>query len=113
MEIFAPLVGVHFRGNEAKELVKTLTPDDGHLLTLEADPDNEYDDHAVKVMYDDMHIGFLARENNREVFDALQNDEILDIKIVSFENTIKPVLLITDSEVKLTAEDMGEYPGDR
>lgn len=97
MEVFATLVGVPFRGAYAKELVKKLTLDDGELLELEAEPTNEYDSEAVKVIYkpDDSHIGYLARENNHDVFQALERKEKLNIEITGFENTLKPVLLIT------------------
>jgi len=98
MEIFSPLVGVTFRGAEAKEIVKSLTPDDGNQLFLEAEPDNDYDSHAVKVIHQPthVHLGYLARENNYAVFVALERDEKLNIKIIGFENTIKPILLISD-----------------
>jgi hypothetical protein len=97
MEIFAPLVGVTFRPIEAKEIVKHLTPEDGHKLSLIADPFNEYDNHAVKVVHEETgtHLGFIARENNFEIFEALQRGEELKVEIVGFENTLKPTLLIT------------------
>lgn len=97
MEIFANLVGVTFRGAGAVAIVKRLTPDDGHLLSLEPEPDNPYDSCAVKVIHKPtgMHIGFLARENNYEIFKALERKEELQVQIVGFENTIKPTLLIT------------------
>lgn len=120
MEIFANLMGVTFRGQEAKEIVKSLTPDDGNLLFLEPEPTNEYDSCAVKVIHAPTgnHIGYLARENNYEVFMALKRGEKLNVEIVGFENTIKPTLLITEAEEAdddepLTSEDMGEFPGDR
>lgn len=98
MEAFCTLVGVTFRGAEVKEIVKHLTREDGKLLSLEAEPDNPYDDHAVKVIHDptNTHIGYLARENNYDVFSALANGDELCIEIVGFENTLKPTLLITD-----------------
>ena len=97
MEIFVNLVGVTFRGAEAKEIVKSLTRQDGVNLSLEAEPDNEYDVCAVKVIHDptNTHIGYLARENNYDVFNSLQNDTELCVEIVGFENTLKPTLLIT------------------
>jgi hypothetical protein len=98
MEIFSPLVGVTFRPAEAKEIVKALTPSDGHKLSLIADPTNEYDSHAVKVVDEETgtHLGFIAKENNLEIFEALQRGEELKVEIVGFENTIKPTLLITE-----------------
>jgi len=96
MQVFSPVVGVSFRGQPARDMVKSLTPEDGHKLSLLADPDNEYDDHAVKVMLGEVHVGFLARENNTQVFEKLQDGAEFSIEIVSFENTIKPVLLIEE-----------------
>jgi hypothetical protein len=98
MEAFVHLVGVTFRGGEAKEIVKHLTREDGVNLSLECEPDNAYDSCAVKVIHDPTgtHIGYLARENNYDVFSALQNATELCIEIVGFENTLKPTLLITD-----------------
>jgi hypothetical protein len=104
MEVFANLVGVTFRGSEAKEIVKSLTREDGNHLSLEAEPNNEYDPRAVKVIHDptNTHIGYIARENNYDVFCALQNAEELNIEIVGFENTLKPTLLITGKELEET-----------
>lgn len=98
MEIFVNLVGVTFRGAEAKEIVKKLTHDDGVELVLEPEPDNDYDSHAVRVIHNPtgIHIGYLARENNYDIFKALQRGEELNIQIVGFENTLKPTLLITE-----------------
>lgn len=98
MEVFANLVGVTFRGTGAKEIVKRLTPDDGEMLSLETEPFNEYDNHAVKVIYNPTgdHIGYISRENNHDIFEALERNEELTIKIVGFENTIKPTLLISN-----------------
>lgn len=99
MEIFAPLVGVTFRGTSARDIVKRLTPDDGELLELRTEPTNEYDSNAVQVIYkpDGTHIGYLARENNTQVFNALEQGNKLNVQIIGFENTLKPVLLITDA----------------
>lgn len=100
MEVFVNLVGVTFRPATAKEIVKKLTTDDGELLELEAEPTNEYDSHAVKVNYKPTgeHIGYLARENNFEIFLALERGDDLDIEIVGFENTLKPTLLISSND---------------
>ena len=106
MEVFSNLVGVTFRGGEAKELVKHLTKEDGSKLSLEAEPDNPYDAHAVKVIHDptNTHIGYLARENNYDVFNALEQGMELLIEIVGFENTLKPTLLITEAGAALDHE---------
>lgn len=119
MEVFVNLVGVTFRPGEARNIVKRLTPDDGELLSLKTEPTNEYDCNAVQVIYSPTgdHIGYLARENNLEVFNALEAGRVLTIEIVGFENSLKPTLLITDdvddNDTPITAEDMGIYPGER
>jgi hypothetical protein len=97
MEIFTPLVGVSFRPTSAKEVVKHLTLSDGGDLELQPDPNNEYDSNAVKVIHKPSgeFIGFIARENNYEIFCALERGEELNVEIVGFENSIKPTLLIT------------------
>lgn len=117
MEVFVNMVGVTFRGREAMDIVKKLTSQDGDKLSLEAEPDNPHDSNAVKVIHNStgMHIGYLARENNFEISQALQNGtDSFDIEIVGFENTVKPTLLIsTMDDIPFTAEDFGEYPGER
>ena len=106
MEIFAPLVGVTFRGAGCREIVKHLTPDDGELLILEAEPTNEYDSNAVKVIYQPTgdHIGYIAKENNPAVFAALERGEKLKVEIVGFENSIKPSLLITNADILIEGQ---------
>lgn len=111
MEVFVNLVGVTFRGGEARDIVKSLTPADGDKLSLEAEPENPYDSNAVKVIHDPTgtHIGYLARENNWEISDGLQNGAEFDIEIVGFENTLKPTLLITlrtDNDLQNTQEGL-------
>lgn len=99
MEIFSPLVGVSFRGKEARAIITSLTPDDGDSLRLEAEPDNEYDDHAVKVLYaDGTHLGYIARDNNTRLHELLMEGQEVEIKIVSFNSTIQPVLMISWDE---------------
>ena len=100
MEVFSPLVGVTFRPAKAKEIVRGLIQADGDKLELEPEPDNAYDNHAVKVLYIPTgdHLGYIARENNFEIFEGLNRGEEFHIEIVSFENTLKPTLLISSIE---------------
>lgn len=102
MEVFANLVGITFRPAEAKEIVKRLTRESGTLLSLEAEPDNAYDSRAVKVIHDPtgQHLGYISRENNYDIFQALVDGEELYIEIVGFENTLKPTLLVTTVPVE-------------
>jgi len=67
------LVGSNFRPAECREIVKTL--EEGTLLWLERDAQNQYDSNAIKVMYEDhvngmMHLGFIPKSDN----EALANE---------------------------------------
>ena len=52
------LVGVTFATDHNPEL-KQLRP--SGVVSFEAEPDNEYDQNAVKVMYKDQHIGYVPK----------------------------------------------------
>ena len=52
------LVGVTFATDHNPEL-KQLRPSGS--VSFEAEPDNEYDANAVKVMYKDQHIGYVPK----------------------------------------------------
>lgn len=101
MEIFAPLVGVGFRGEPARSLVQELTSDNVNQLSFEPEPENEYDNHAVKVIFTDdelgpIFVGYVAKENNLPIFNALVEGRELTSELVGWQSKIKPVLLIKD-----------------
>lgn len=57
------LVGMHFRGQHAKEYAAALQP--GDTLLLEREPDNEYDENAIKVLTpgdDGFHLAYVNKE---------------------------------------------------
>lgn len=87
-----PLVGATFRPAEAKAIVRELRI--GNTVQLRADPENEYDPHAVAVYSDDVHIGFIPRDSNSALFAVLMDGAEISAEIVAFENTLKPVLEI-------------------
>lgn len=86
------MVGATFRPAEAKDIIKALRI--GDIVDLEADPDNEYDATAVKVMRDGTHIGFIPAAQNYLMFSRLMEGEAMTGEIIAFENTLKPVLEI-------------------
>lgn len=100
MQLFATLVGASFRGKDAIATVKALTPADAEDISLVPEPENEYDDHAVRVIYAGEHVGYLARENNREIHEALLTGAIPFITLVSV-GTAKPTMLIEYDETAL------------
>lgn len=90
MEAFIPLVGTHFRGSEAKQLVNDLIPGaDG--FTFEREPDNEYDPDAIAVYIDDCHVGYLARTHNGALACAMDDGASPSATVVDFEGR-KPIL---------------------
>lgn len=109
MQLFATLVGASFRGKAAVALVKGLTPDDASRLSLSPGPENPYDDHAVRVLYDSEHVGYLARENNREIHEALMAGAEPSITLVSV-GTAKPTMLIEYDEPDGDEDDRLEVP---
>ena len=54
--------GMFFRGAEVVELVNTLEIDTE--LRVEHEPENEYDSYACQVFYEDIHIGYVAKEDS-------------------------------------------------
>lgn len=53
------VVGMHFRGPDAKEAAASLEP--GTMLRLEREPDNQYDPNAIKVFFESLWIGYIER----------------------------------------------------
>lgn len=96
MQFITTMVGAFARPEEARHTVRLLQP--GDSVELRADPDNEYDDHAVACYKDGHHIGFIPRTDNGPLFDALMNEEEATAEVVGFENSIKPILEITINE---------------
>lgn len=92
MQIICDLVGAHFRPAEAKEILKSLSV--GDHLTLERDPENQYDQFAVKVMHNDEHLGFIPKTDNYELSRYLDQGGAATAKIVGFVNTFRPTLAI-------------------
>lgn len=59
-EFESRVVGMHFRerdGIPAKAIVANFVPP--VRLTLEREPDNQFDAYAVKVFYENQHIGYI------------------------------------------------------
>lgn len=69
-EFYLKVAGVTYEGRQA--IVRKMK--EGDKLTLEPEPTNAYDDHAVKVITESGEcIGFIPREHNRVIFENLVN----------------------------------------
>jgi hypothetical protein len=93
MQAYCTLVGTHFRGSEAKRIVNALTPGP-FACTFEREPDNEHDENAVAVYFEDEHIGYISRNNNEAVAQALDLGAEITAEIVDFEGR-KPVMQLS------------------
>jgi len=74
------LTGNYYCSEEAKQFVKgSLT--NGSYLFLEPEPTNAVDKNAIKVLNeDDLHIGYIAKEDAEAIGKLLKLDEDLEIK---------------------------------
>lgn len=66
--------GVQFRGKQIHELLKTL--ENGTVFELEAEPLNQYDPNAIRILYDDgteeHFVGYVPKTISSEVAVALE-----------------------------------------
>lgn len=92
MKITTSLVGASFRPSEARDALRRTTI--GDRLSLEPDPENEYDSEAVRVMVEGHHAGFIAKKDNSPISKRLLSGDEVFAEIIAFENPIRPVLEI-------------------
>jgi actin-related protein len=80
------VMGYKFLPDNARKIIRKdlKVGDEVKLIT---DPKNKYDDHAIKVMFNDVQIGWFAAKGYRqkEIFDQLTNGK--DIKVMILINT--------------------------
>lgn len=96
-QAYINLVGTHFRDSEAKRLVNALVVGDDNF-TFEREPDNEYDPNAIKVLVDDVHVGYLARANNHSLAEDMDNGAEPTARLIDHDGR-KPVLLVEWDDV--------------
>lgn len=53
------LVGTHFRGVDARNIVASFH--EGLVVQLEREHDNDYDEYAIKTMYKGIHVGYIEK----------------------------------------------------
>lgn len=64
------VAGVYYRGDKARKALKLA--EDDEFVSLCPEPDNEFDSSAVKVLLDDVHIGYIPSERSFAVSSALK-----------------------------------------
>lgn len=93
MEITTALVGNNFRPLTAQVALSQLQI--GDTIRLEREPDNAYDENAIKCMVDNEHVGFVAKTEAAvlaPVIDSSPNPAIA--RISGWINKKKPELRI-------------------
>lgn len=63
------VVGTYFRGKETQEIVKTIPP--GEPLELVPEPENPHDSNAIKIFWNNIHIGYVDKEKTNIFHTAL------------------------------------------
>lgn len=67
------VVGIKYRKKQAHEALKDAK--EGDTVQLMAEPENKYDDRAVKVCFNNIHVGYLHRELAHKVFEHIAKVE--------------------------------------
>ena len=66
------IVGIYYTKNG--HILKRLPK--GTIFKLKAEPKNQYDSHAVSVLYESSKIGYIPRHSNTAVFNALSSEKV-------------------------------------
>lgn len=89
------VVGMHFRGSGAKDVAANSGPDT--RFTLEREPENPYDVYAIKVLVEEIHIGYLERGQAAWISPHLDQGATATAefeRIEEVKNNLHPVLTI-------------------
>lgn len=99
------LVGTGHRPIEAQEIVLNLV--EGDEVELEAEPENPYDPNAIKIIVDEVHVGYVAASERTASGYNLAQEIIFNLParavVTDGAGTRSPVLVVTPLE----AEDAG------
>lgn len=89
----ATSVGASFRPKEAKDIIRSL--EIGDEIQLEREPDNAYDENAIKTLFNGTHIGYVEKDVAVEIAPLLDEDYPAKATVLSFLSDLKPHLEIT------------------
>lgn len=78
------VVGMAYRSKAAKEVYYTLKI--GDKITLKPEPDNEYDDTAVKVFAKRCHIGYIPQDYSNTIYGYCILDKICGCYVIEESN---------------------------
>lgn len=96
MKYTSRLVGVSFRPEHVSDIVLDLT--EGDQLTLQREPDNPYDQWAIKVLFNNIHIGYVAAQRAlnvaSEIAPALEASTSYTCEVIKGGTPISPAIRI-------------------
>ena len=96
------VVGMHFRGQEAKDAAANLPV--GTELRLVREPENKYDYNALQVFLEDQFLGYVEASQAAWIsphIDAGYPHRCICTSKELRKNNVHPICLITDSEEDL------------
>lgn len=94
MKFQAELRGAQFRPAECKEHLKSLADQEDVVLELERDPNNEYDEFAIKLIHEGHFLGFVQKDVAEEIAPLMDEGQTFTATIHSWLSTIKPYVVI-------------------
>lgn len=83
------VAGVIFRPRDVKDLIRSDV-DIGTMLTLEREPDNKHDPNAIKLLFNDVHIGYVPRDVAEDVAELLDEGAEATCEVIGFSNDVTP-----------------------
>lgn len=81
------IAGVQFRTEEERKALANCQ--EGNILDLVPEPDNNFDTNAVKIMKDGFHFGYVPRRFSSEVAAAIECEIKLTCAIITLDPTAK------------------------
>lgn len=105
------VVGLYYRKREAQKqedfetvqrLIDAESLAEGSRFTLEREPDNKYDGYAIKVIWNDLHIGYIPSPKAQYIAPIMdESGEPSEAVLVEYEverKTLYPVVEISIDE---------------
>lgn len=83
------IMGTYYKQFNIEEGMYYISSKDN--LKLECEPDNNYDEYAIKVLLDDQHIGYIEKNPLKtQLFQLLQKDttEIIKLEMYEYDDNI-------------------------
>ena len=103
--------GAYFRGREARELSDSLPQ--GAKVTVKRDEDNEHDEYACSVYYEDIQIGYVEKDFAMTVAELFDVEDYIYVeghiigRVSGARNTSYPEVQLTSFKDKTASAGHG------